>query len=215
MDPIPPALAAIVAGAGLLAMAIIAALANFGALENLIVRGNAAANAENLIRSADLFRLGAFGLITVAILDILVAWGLYIVFRGINRDLSLLAAWFRLAYGGVFLFSIMHLFTAVRTAPEDPAAALDLIGRFDESWQAGLIVFGIHLIFLEVLLWRTGGFSGLVALLLALAGAGYVIDGTVTLLCLNLTLSVSGYTFIGEIVCIVKENHHLWWWSTS
>jgi hypothetical protein len=94
MDPIPPALAAIVAGAGLLAMAIIAALANFGALENLIVRGNAAANAENLIRSADLFRLGAFGLITVAILDILVAWGLYIVFRGINRDLSLLAACF-------------------------------------------------------------------------------------------------------------------------
>ncbi len=200
---IRPASAAIVAGTGLLAMAIIAALSNFGALENLIVRGDAAANAENLIRSAALFRLGAFGLITAAILDVLVAWGLYIVLRGINRDLSLLAAWFRLAYAGVFLFSIMHLFAAVRTAPENPAAALALIGRFDESWQAGLTVFGLHLIVLGALLWRTGGFSRLVAFLLALAGAGYVFDGTVTLLGLNVTHSVSGYTFIGEIVFIV------------
>ncbi len=73
--------AALVAGFGLLAMAIIAGLANFGAVEAVLVEGNAAATGANLAESRTAFRLGVIGFGLVAVLDVIIAWALYIFFR--------------------------------------------------------------------------------------------------------------------------------------
>jgi hypothetical protein len=41
--------------------------------------------------------------------DVVVAWALLRVFSPVSRDLSRLAAWFRLAYSAVFLVSLAQL----------------------------------------------------------------------------------------------------------
>ncbi|TMQ29146.1 MAG: DUF4386 domain-containing protein [Planctomycetota bacterium] len=86
--------AALASGLGLLLLAILAAFVNFGVLQKLIVAGDAQTTAQNIAAAQGLFRLAIGGFFAVAILDVVVAWGLYFVFQPVNRSLSLLAALF-------------------------------------------------------------------------------------------------------------------------
>jgi hypothetical protein len=154
------------------------------------------------VDSAGLFRLGAVGLIVVAILDVGVAWALYLVLRTVNPGLSLLGAWLRLAYAAIFAAAITGLFGALRAASVEPAQTLFLLTTFDQGWHIGLIVFGLHLGVVGLLVWRPGFFSRLVSVLLAVAAAGYVVDGLGTLLSPAYSLGLSRFTFVGEVVFI-------------
>jgi hypothetical protein len=197
-----PRSAALVAGIGLLAMAVIAAVSNFGVIQNLTVPGDPGATAANLVNSAARFRLGAVGLILVAALDVVVAWGLYVVLRSANPSLSLFGAWFRLAYAAVFVLVINELFSALRAAPVDPVQALFHIESFNQGWQNGMIFFGLHLGIVGALLWRPGVFSRIVAVLLIISGAGYLADGLGTAISPTYALELSRFTFVGELVFI-------------
>ena len=198
-----PRAAAVVAGIGLLAMAVIAALANFGVIENLTVAGDPGATASNLIESAVSFRLAAVGLIVVAILDVVVAWGLYLVLRDVNPSLSLLGAWFRVVYAAIFAAVINNLFGALRAAPADPAETMFLLESFGHGWNIGQVVFGLHLGIVGVLVWRPGIFSRVLTVLLIIAGVGYLADGLGTLLSPTYALGLSRFTFVGEVVFIL------------
>jgi hypothetical protein len=200
---IRPRTAALVAGIGLLVMAAIAALSNFGVINNLTVPGDADTTAANLVNSAALFRLGAVGLIVVSILDVVVAWALYVVLRSVNPSLALLGAWLRLAYAAIFAPAIVSLFSALRLAPVEPAETLFLLETFDQGWQAALIVFGVHLGVIGLLVWRSGFFSRLVSALLVVAAVGYVVDGLGTLLSPTYALGLSTFTFVGEVVFLL------------
>ena len=68
--------AAIIAGLGLLLMAVLAPVAQFGVLQKLVVAGDATNTANNILASMWLFRFGIFIFLIVAILDVVVAWAL-------------------------------------------------------------------------------------------------------------------------------------------
>ena len=195
--------AALTAGIGLLLMAVIAALSNFGVIQNLIVAGDPQATAANLVESAARFRLGAAGMLVVAALDVLVAWALYVALRSVNPSLSLLAGWFRLAYAAVFAVIINNLFGAVRAAPLDPNQAYFLLESYNHGWQIGLVFFGLLLGIVGALLWRPGVFSRIVAVLVIVAGTGYLVDGLGTILSPAYSLELGRFTFVGELVLIV------------
>lgn len=197
-----PRIGAIVAGIGLLAMAVIAGLSNFGVLNNLTIPGDPAATAANLVNSAALFRLGAAGLVVVAILDVAVAWGLYILLRNVNPSLSLLGAWFRVAYAAIFVMAINSLFSALRAAPVDPAQSAFFLETYQYAWQTGLILFGIHLGVVGFLAWRSPYISWIFGVLLVVSGVGYAVDGFGTLLDPTYSLALSTFTFIGEVAFI-------------
>jgi hypothetical protein len=76
----------------LLLMSILAIFANFFVLEGLIIPGDAATTANNIIANELLFRGGISSFIIVLILDVLVAWALYILLKPVNKNLALLAA---------------------------------------------------------------------------------------------------------------------------
>ena len=101
--------AATVAGLGLLVMAILAPIVQFGVLQKLVIPGNAETTIENIMASATLFRTGIFIFLVVAILDVVVAWALYILLKPVNKRLSLLAAWFRVVYAAIFAVSLGNL----------------------------------------------------------------------------------------------------------
>jgi len=195
----PPGTAALIAGISLLAMAVIAGYANFAVIMNIEVPGDPSATAKNLVEMAGPVRLAAAGFTIVVMLDVIVAWGLYVVLRSVNSGLSLLGGWLRLAYAAVLAVAINGLLIALRAGSIDPVLSVLFIEGFDSLWQIGLIIFGVHLCVVGYLVWQAAFIHRLFGLLLIIAGLGYIVDGFGTVLVPGYSLDLAVYTFIGEI----------------
>ncbi len=203
--------AALTAGIALALMTLIAPFANFYVLSKLVIAGDAAGTADNIIAAEGLFRLGAISLLVVVILDIIVAWGLWVLLIPVNRDLSLLAAWFRVIYSAVFAVAIANLFHALEWLgnpdylqvfePEQiQAQALLSVETFQKEWDLGLIIFGCHLLVLGFLLFKAEFVAKVIGILVAIAGAGYFLNGIIHSLFPDASVGFLMFTFVGEVV---------------
>jgi hypothetical protein len=106
--------AARVAGFTCLFTMAIVVFANFGIYERLMVAGDAAATARNIMAHQTLFRIGiACGLIYSAGLVVLLT-ALYVILKSVNRGLALLAAFWRLVYALMWVLMTLNLFEALR-----------------------------------------------------------------------------------------------------
>lgn len=179
--------AARIAGIGYVAIFFLAIFANFVVLEGLVVDGDATATAAAITESMGLFRLGFAAFLAVFVLDVVIAWALHGVFRHVHRDLSLLAAWSRLAYtvclgvALVFYVETLQLLGGAEwldaLGPEQLDAQVMLaLESFDVMWLVGLTVFGLHLGILGALLLRSGYTSKVLGVLLVVAGTAYALD---------------------------------------
>jgi len=139
------------------------------------------------------------------------AWALYRVFSPVSTGVSLLAAWFRLVYAGVLLVAVSHLIEVLRLLGDDQyraafntdqlqAQALSGIHSFGEVFGAGLLLFGLHLLIVGYLAYRSGYVPRLLGVLLAVAGLGYVVDSFGAILFRGSWTDVSSFTFIGEFL---------------
>ncbi|MGB3185752.1 MAG: DUF4386 domain-containing protein [Ornithinimicrobium sp.] len=193
-----PGTAARIAGVGYVILFALGIFANFFVREGLIVSDDAQATAANIADSEGLFRLGMVAFLTIFLLDVVVAWALYIVFRNADHDLSLLTAWFRLVYT-VFLGAALIYFsqalqlldgaaslTAIGTRQRE-AQALLALETFNSAWLIGLAAFGLHVILLGGLVLRSRYAPKALAYVLIAAGAAYVLDTTAHTLLTNYT----------------------------
>jgi hypothetical protein len=196
---ISPQIAALVAGLSLLAMTVIAIAVNFGVVSNLAVPGDPTATAANLAEAGSRVRFAGAGFVIVAILDIIVAWALYIVLRSVNPGLSLLGGWLRLAYAAILAVAVNSLLGAMRLAQIEPSMAYLTLVSFNTLWQIGLIVFGVHLAVVGFLVWQADFIHWIFGLLLIISGLGYIIDGFGFLLSPTYSLNVAMFTFLGEL----------------
>jgi hypothetical protein len=204
---------AIVAGLGLLLMAILAPIANFGVFETLIVPGEATTTANNIMASPGLFRTGIFVFLIVAILDVVVAWALYILLKPVNKSLSLLAAWFRVVYAAILAISLSNLLIVLQLLNGDGylkafetnqlyAQVMLFLNAFTDGWDLGLVIFGLHLLVLGYLVFKSGYLPKILGILVIVAGLGYLIDNLGKLLSSNYNLTIAMFTFIGEVLLI-------------
>ncbi|MBT2498766.1 DUF4386 domain-containing protein [Agromyces sp. ISL-38] len=162
---------------------------------------------------------GAFGaavltLMGIVVLDVIVAWGLWGVFRPMQPAAAALAAALRITYSAVFAAAIGLLIDAQRlatgvgaaeTLPEDvrDGLALQRLAEFDGIWSGALIIFGAHLAVVGWLLLRRGGaFAGVVGALVAIAAAGYVFDGALPIIVPASEGGIAQFTFVGEVLLI-------------
>jgi hypothetical protein len=205
--------AALLAGIALLLMAVLAPIANFGVLSKLIVPGDANTTAQNIAAALGLFRLAIGSLFAVVILDVVVAWALYIFFQPVNRVLSLLAAILRIVYATMFGIAVTNLMSALRLlqgASFRTAVgvnllsdqAMGLLGAYQSGWDLALIVFGVHLIVVGALVGQTDRRLGLkiLGILVIAAGLGYIADSAGRLLLPADNLTISTFTFVGELL---------------
>ena len=79
---------ALTAGLGLLALALLAAVGYFGILVTLVVPDDAAATVANLTASNGQFRIAIAAFLVVIVLDVIVAWALYVLLRPLNNRLA-------------------------------------------------------------------------------------------------------------------------------
>jgi hypothetical protein len=203
----------------LLFMALLASFAQFGVLQTLIVPGDAAATTANIAASAGLFLAAIVAFAIVAILDILVAWGFYILLRPVNPGLSRLVGSLRIAYAAAFAVVLVNLFDVARLVNGATETGLQTgalqaqvaaaLASFDTGWDFALGIFGLHLIGLGALLLGYGAPRPLAALV-ALAGIGYLADALGTILIADYGLTIGTFTFVGEVLLIVW----LFWLAT-
>jgi hypothetical protein len=205
---------AVVAGVGILLISILAGLANFGAVEGLVTGGDATTTALNILASEGTFRLAIATFVLVAVLDAVVAWALYAFLTPVNREVALLAGWLRLAYAAVFAVAISQLAGALhllsnadylRTFSPDQlrTQALLKISDFHDIWTAGLVLFGAHLLLVGYLTYRSGFAPKLLGVLVAVAGAGYLVDSFGAPLFSGYPVSVGAVTFVGEFLLML------------
>jgi len=166
-------------------MAAIAILGTVGT-QNVLVAGDAARTAGNIMERQALFRAGVSGWLIIAILDVVVAMALFVVLKPVNRSLSLLAAWFRVVYAAIFVASIANLVLAIQLLSDAVyAKGLDTVqlnsqamlamDAFENGWALGLVVFGVSLGVVGYLVYASGYIPKLLGVLLLVAAVGYVV----------------------------------------
>ena len=178
--------AAKIAGFSIVIMTIAAVVANDLSIVKLFVPGNASETYTNILESQMLFRIGVFSWFIILISDLFAAWGLYLFLKQINEKIALISAWFRIAYVAILGASILNLikvlsfiegneYLSVLGNNQIQSQVLFYISTFFSTWSFGLIVFGIHILFVGYLLLlmsnKTAKFLGI---LLIIAFVGYV-----------------------------------------
>lgn len=191
-----------VAGLTLVAIAALSAVGNFVAVQPL---GDQANTAHELTDADPLFRLGIAALAVVAILDVVVSFALFKVFSPAGTSLARVASGLRIAYAVGFAVAIWQLLPVTRylggelssgTTAARQAGVEAGIDRFNDVWHVALTLFGLHLAALAVLA-RKAGLPQVLAVLLGIAGGGYVFDSALNALT-RTAPEVSAFTFVGE-----------------
>ena len=189
--------ASLIAGLGLALIVVLAPLGNFVAVQPLITPGDAAKTTQDILNSEALFRWGIASLVLTAVLDMIVAVALFVVFEPVSRGVSMMAALFRVAYTAVFLVGIIQLVEALGLL-RDPPQAMRAVEAYNTIWLVGLIFFGIHLMLIGYLAYRSGYMAKIFGILLVVAGLGYLVDGFGTVLVPDYSMNIAQFTFVGE-----------------
>lgn len=210
-DGISLRMAALIAGLAILTMAIAAPFAELFVYPKIVVSGNAAETARNIIANKTLFVSGVFGYVITFICDVVAAWALYVLLKPVNGHLSLVTAWFRLVYAVIALVAIVNLITVFRllTTPDyltvfEPnqlyAQVRLLLGEFRSGWSFAILFFGIHLVLLGYLVLRSHYIPSILGAILIITGLGYLITTLGPFFFPNVDLHVARYTFFGELI---------------
>lgn len=154
-------------------------------LETLVVPGDAGGTTRGILGSLGLFRASLVGWIVIVIADIAISVVLYLMFEAIDRPLALTMAAFRAAYSTILGACLVKLFDgfvlltdpATGGSPELQGSVAAALESFATGFRLALVIFGVHLILFGHLLWRSKYVPGGLAILISVAGIGYILDG--------------------------------------
>jgi hypothetical protein len=128
----------------------------------------------------------------------------------VSRRLAIAAASARVIYTGILGFAITQLVEALRllndqassvaSSAASQAQVLQEVEAFTDVYDAGLFLFGIHLMLIGYLAYRSGYLPKLLGALVGIAGFGYVFDSVAVALSLDLSFKISVVTGMGELV---------------
>jgi len=202
--------AALIAGFSLLITVVAAPFAEFFVYRRLVIPGDIEQTVQNLLANDGRFLAGVFAYLITFIGDLLIAWALYVLLAPANRSLSLLTAWFRLAYTVIALVGLAKLFTVYRLlntpdyltafgSAQLHAQLYLLLRAFRYDWYMGFVFFAIHLGLLGFLAYRCGYIPRILGVLLAINGLGYLIDCLRPYLYPGVDLGFIMILFFGEV----------------
>jgi hypothetical protein len=154
----------------------------------LVVPGDASATAANILASEGLFRLGVVSDLIAFGTDAVVAVLLYVLLRPVSRTAALVAASLRLvAHPAIASINMLNQFMALQVLSGAPylsafdpeqlhALALLFLTAHGYGYLIGGVFFGLHLLVLGYLLYRSELFPAILGGLIALAALGYLIE---------------------------------------
>jgi hypothetical protein len=198
--------AARVAGLTCLFAMVIVGLAHYGIYSRLVVAGNAAETAHNILAHERLFRIAAACdvLYSAGLLVLLAA--LYVILKPVNPGLALVGALCRLVYASMWVASTLNLFGALRLLGEanylrafeagqlQALARLYLGANFD-TYYVGLPFFGLASTVCSYLWWKSRYIPRALAAFGVVSSAGCVVCAFVFLIVPTFEKTVNAYWF--------------------
>ena len=153
----------------------------------IVVPGDAAATAENIVASESLFRVGIAGEAILFLCEIALTVLLYVLFRPVSRTLSLVAAFARLAMTVVQGTNLLYSYAALLLLSGagylkafEPGQLYALVLLLFDAHNYGAIVwgafFGLHCLVLGYLIFKSGYFPRVLGILMVIASLGYLTD---------------------------------------
>lgn len=184
-----------------------------GIFAELVVRGqlikwdDPILTLRNVQGSLVLFESGIFAFIVIIILDVILALSFYALFNSLDKIIGLLMASLRLLYVATKGFALVGLFLArdiylvkVNIGGIDAYAiqAMQFLKMHQYGFGVGLLFFGLHLIFLAILLLKVKAIPKIITWTLFVAGIGYILNSLASLFATN-----SDFLKIGIIILFI------------
>ena len=168
----------IIIAAGLFAQAFVQ--------DKLIVPADAAATATNIMAHESLFRLGIVADLMTFLCAIALTMILYVLLKPVNRNLALLTVLLNLVQDAIGGMNGLNLYRALQllggadylkvfSPGQLQAMALLSLKAHSVGFGIALIFFGFCCLVLGYLIFRSGFFPKLLGILMAIAGACYIV----------------------------------------
>jgi hypothetical protein len=198
--------AAKVAGSsGLFAMAIVV-FANYALLKPLIVPGNAAETARNIVAHETQFRVAITCFLIYSATVVVLLAALYVILKPANRGLALVGALFRLVFALLWLLTTLNMLGALRLlssatyvqvfeADRLQALARLHIGANFDDYYVGLPFFGLAATVCAYLWFKSNYIPKGLAVFGVISSAWCVICAFVFLIFPNFNKTVNDYWF--------------------
>jgi hypothetical protein len=176
-----------IAGILILIMSPFAVFSMMYVPSSIIVPGDAWATASNIMASEVLFRLGIVSDSVVFLLEIVIVVMLYVLLKPVNKTLSLVAAFSRLAMTVIQGINLLNNITALLLL-----SGADYLTVFEAGQLNSLVLlflntheyvahiwglfFSLHLFFLGYLVYKSGYIPRILGIVLVIASVSYLIQ---------------------------------------
>jgi hypothetical protein len=176
----------------------------------MVVRDDAAATATNILAHEPLYRLGLAADLVMIACYIVVTLLLYLLFKPVGRNLSLLAALFSLVGMAVLAVNSLnhvaplvflkggHSLSVLDTTQLQALALLSL-KMHARGYSIAGVFFGIYCLTIGYLAFRSGFLPRILGVLMALGGWGYLTNSFVGILSPTLAARLPDLTVLGGI----------------
>jgi Domain of unknown function (DUF4386) len=195
---------------------VLAVLSAFGLVyvpSMLIVPGDTATTANNIVTSESLFRLGFISNLIAFTVNVFVALLLYKLLKPVNKSMASLMVILILVGLGIAMLNEVNQFVALLllsgnyltafTAEQLQALASLFLDIYQQGFSVAHIFWGLWLFPLGYLVFKSGFLPKVIGVLLIIAGVGYLVDFTLFFLFPDITVTVSNFTFVGEVFLIL------------
>jgi len=204
------------AGLLYLIITVFAVIAHMYIPGELIVSGDAAATANNIMENESLFRIAIGSEVMVLLSEIVLSIILYVLLKPVNSTVSLIAAVSRLAMTAIHGINLINYFfvlllldgsiTAFDTAQVNQLVML-FIDAHSFGFTIGIVFLVPHVFALGYLILQSGYFPRVLGILFLIAAVGYLLDSSALLM-------VSSYeetpAFIAMPIAISEIAFPLW-----
>ena len=130
---------------------------------------------QNLTENLGLYKLMLLGILMVLLLDLLVSWALFQYFKNDSKNLALLSFIVRIIYTLIFGIASFSLLKNIDLSIDNNRIVIDNYLSFEKVWRIGLVIFGVHLLFIGVLMKLHKLIPKTLWYLTIIAGAAYIL----------------------------------------
>jgi hypothetical protein len=197
-----------------LILAICGGFAEFAVRQSMIVPGDAAATVGNILASESVFRLGVVSELIGQAVFILLVLTLYRLLKPVNQNQAVLMVMLVIVAVAITCINMLNQFAAllvlggadylaVFSAAQVQALVMYFLNMHEAGYLIAQVFFGLWLLPLGYLIYKSGFIPKIVGVLLMVACFGYLIDVFTFFLIPSFEVVVSEYTFVGELVLLL------------
>jgi hypothetical protein len=206
-----PLIRARVAGVLYLSLGLFAPFSLLYVPSTLIVPGDAAATANNIMASESMFRLGIVGSLLTAIVNIFVVLALYQLLKPVNKNMALLMVIFLLLAVPIGMLNELNQLAVLvllsgadylKVFAADQLQALVML--FLDLHKVGLLIaqifWGLWLFPMGYLVFKSGFLPRILGVLLMIGCFGYLIESFAAFLLPSYKVNIALFTSWGELL---------------